>query len=312
LVALLLILFTLSLGGLLISAKFFTNAAEKIGTYLRLSPFVIGVFIIGIGTSLPELISGILSVRQGVSEIVPGNIVGANIANLLLLVGLTAVLNRRPIELQSSYVYIDLHFLIGGVFSFYMISADGKISLAEAAFGGAIFLVYSIYLMKQGSKEVEAGTEPLGQKRSLGLNILVLTLAGIGIYFGAEMTVSTLTRIADAFQIPKSVAAPTILSIGTTLPELAVSAAAIKQGKAELAIGNVLGSAVFNTLAIPCIVTWFGTITVPPSLFVLSLPVLAASSIFFYLLTQDKRISAWEGSLMVLLYGLFMFKIAFG
>ena len=309
---LLLLLFTVSLGALLISAKFFTNSAEKIGTYFGLSPFVIGVFIIGIGTSLPELISGILSVRQEVSEIVPGNIVGANIANLLLLVGVTAVLNRKLIQLKSSYIYIDLHFLIGGVFSFYIICADGKINAPEAAFGGVIFLVYSIYLMKQGSNEVEAEQGSKGEVRSIGFNIAVLTLAGIGIYYGAESTVSTLTKIADAFQIPKSVAALTILSIGTTLPELAVSAAAIKQGKAELAVGNVLGSAVFNTLAIPCVVTWFGPVSVPPSLFLLSLPVLAASSVFFYLLTQDKRISAWEGSLLVLLYGLFMFKIASG
>lgn len=309
---LLLLLFTVSLGALLISAKFFTNSAEKIGTYFGLSPFVIGVFIIGIGTSLPELISGILSVRQEVSEIVPGNIVGANIANLLLLVGVTAVLNRKPIQLKSSYIYIDLHFLIGGVFSFYIICADGKINAPEAAFGGVIFLVYSIYLMKQGSNEVEAEQGSKGEVRSIGFNIAVLALAGIGIYFGAEYTVSTLTKMADAFQIPKSVAALTILSIGTTLPELAVSAAAIKQGKAELAVGNVLGSAVFNTLAIPCVATWFGPVSVPRSLFLLSLPVLAASSVFFYLLTQDKRISAWEGSLLVLLYGLFMFKIASG
>lgn len=302
--------FAISLMGLLFSAKFFTQAAEQIGVFLRLPPFVIGVFIIGIGTSLPELVSGVLSVQQGVSEIVPGNISGANISNLLLLTGVAVILNRKSVELSSGYIYIDLHFLLGGAFSFYIICADGKINFLEACFGGLIFLVYSIYLIKQGSGEGEEGLQPLERSKLPWIPIIVLFASGIGIYFAADYTVSSLTKIADGLKIPKSIAALTILSLGTTLPELAVIAASVKQQKVELAIGNVLGSAVFNSLAIPFFVSAFGRIDVPPSLGTFTLPVLAASSVLFYLLTQDKKISVWEGWVFLLLYALFFAKIA--
>jgi len=102
------------------------------------------------------------------------------------------------------------------------------------------------------------------------------------------------------------------LSLGTTLPELAVSISAIRQDKAELAIGNVLGSCVFNSLMIPAVTSAFGVIHVPENLLTFSLPVMAASGLFFYMLTQDKRISSWEGFLLVMVYALFLLEIATG
>lgn len=96
------IIFLAALSVLLLAARFFTGAAEKIGAWMQLPAFVVGIFIVGIGTSLPELISGILSVQKGVSEILPGNIIGANISNILLITGLAAVLNRKSIQLSAN------------------------------------------------------------------------------------------------------------------------------------------------------------------------------------------------------------------
>jgi cation:H+ antiporter len=111
-------IFIVALSILIIAARYFTNAAEELGKWLSLPSFVIGIFIVGIGTSLPELISGVLSVSQGVSEILPGNIIGANISNLLLVTGFAVAINRKPISLGSTYIYIDLHFLLGSFFMF--------------------------------------------------------------------------------------------------------------------------------------------------------------------------------------------------
>ena len=113
-------------------------------------------------------------------------------------------------------------------------------------------------------------------------------------------------------KVPEAIIALTVLSIGTTLPELAVNVTAIRAGKGEMAIGNVLGSCIFNTLVIPGMASLFGPITVTKELLSFSLPVMAATGILFYLLTQDKRISEWEGILFVMIYGLFIFKIAGG
>ncbi|PPD12606.1 sodium:calcium antiporter [Methylophilus sp.] len=304
------LIFILSLSLLLFSARVFTQNASEIGKYLRLPEFVIGIFIVGIGTSLPELISGILSVKAGVSSIVPGNIMGASISNLLLVTGLAVVIHRKPIQLGSAYIFIDLHFLVGSFFAFTVIAYDGVITWPEAIFGMMIFLIYSIYLVKGGQLEDVMPDAEAKVYAPPAKAILYLILASVGIYFGADYTVSAIASIAKSLSIPESVIALTVLSIGTTLPELAVNISAVSSGKAEMAIGNVLGSCVFNSLVIPFVVSLYGTISVPQILIYFSLPFMLAAGLLFYLLTQDKKVSVWEGLLMIWLYSLFIFKVA--
>jgi cation:H+ antiporter len=301
-------LFIISLTGLLTTAKFFTHSAETIGKYLNLPSFVVGVFIVGIGTSLPELISGIISVNSNSSEILSGNIIGANISNILLITGLAVVINRKNIMLSSGYMYIDLHFLIGSFLYFYIIGYDGQIKALEALFGFATFIVYAVYLIKG-----ETDNKQVVNKTRIPfptVPLIILAISSVGIYFGAEYTIFSLEKIATDLSIPKSIVALTILSLGTTLPELAVNISAIKQGKAEMAIGNILGSCVFNTLVIPSVASLFGTIAITNYLLSFSLPLMAACGVLFYLLTQDKRISVWEGLMFICLYTLFIFKTA--
>ncbi len=303
------LLFAFALGLLLVSANFFTNAAEGIGRWLKLSPFVIGVFIVGIGTSLPELVSAILSVRAGASEIVPGNILGSSISNLLLITGIVAMMARPDIRLGSKYILIDLHYLLGAFAYFWLVAHDGSISWAEALIGPGLFVVYSIYLIKHGADEVlPSGTEAPVKRPVKDMIILLVT--GVGIYFGADLTVDSITAIAEQLGLPPSLIALTVLSLGTTLPELAVNISAIRRGKAEMAVGNVLGSCIFNTLVIPSAASAFGVVDVPSALLAFSMPVMLGAGLFFYLITLDKRISRWEGWLFAGLYILFMVQIS--
>ena len=304
-----LLIFILALALLLASAKFFTNSAEKIGIYFKLPQFVIGIFIVGIGTSLPELISGVFSVNRGVSEILSGNLMGSNISNILLVTGLAVVLNKKNITLSSNYISIDLHFLLGSFMYFFIIAFDGNIRFTEAFIGIVIFIIYSIYLIKGDGlikDEIEKKTASFPLKAAG-----ILLASCVGIYFGADYTITSLGKIAEALDVPNAIIALTLLSLGTTLPELAVNITAIRQGKAEMAIGTVLGSCVFNTLVIPPITSALGVISVPSELVSFSLPLMAACGLLFYLLTQDKRISVWEGMMFVCLYILFLIKISF-
>ncbi|MCG9881668.1 MAG: sodium:calcium antiporter [Bacteroidia bacterium] len=304
-----LVIFIVAIACLIFAATIFTQSAEKIGLYMKLPSFVVGIFIVGVGTSLPELISGIISVQKGVSEILPGNIMGANISNILLITGVAVVANRKPIQLKSDYLYIDLHFLIGSFLYFYIITQDGIIQFWESAIGIAVYLIYSTYLIKSEIPDKEKNQ--LEEIHSFPWKSFILLLASaMGIFFGADYTVSSLEQIALAFHVPNSIIALTLLSLGTTLPELTVNISAIRQGKAEMAIGNILGSCVFNTLMIAPISSAFGTINVPQDLLSFSLPVMGACGLFFYLLTQDKKVSVWEGLLLICLYMLFMMKIA--
>lgn len=302
------VIFVIALSALLLSAKFFTAGAEQIGKFLRLPSFVIGVFIVGIGTSLPELVSAILSVQQGVSEIVPGNVMGANISNILLITGMVAVLNRKEIVLSQPYVFIDLHYLIGAFILFAIIAYDGEMNSAEAMVGVAAFVAYSFYLLKNENAVKEHDKSE--REKFPVISLLTLLAAGVGIYFGADYTIYSLSNIASMLHVPPAVVALTLLSLGTTLPELAVNVAAIKQGKAEMAVGNVLGSCIFNSLMVPGVASFFGTIKVPQELLSFSLPLMCVCGLFFYLLSQDKRLSMWEGILFVLLYILFLIKVS--
>lgn len=302
------IIFIVALATLLYSAQRFTDAAEKIGTWLGMPSFVIGVFIVGIGTSLPELISSTIAVTKDVSEIVPGNIIGASISNILLITGIVAWINGKDIILSRNYIFIDLHFLVGALLFFSFTAFDGQIMWQEAWVGIAAFLVYSRYLIHESG-------HPERKKNQTNLPfptkpMIILVLAGVGIYLGANYTVSSISNIATSLQIPASIIALTVLSLGTTLPELAVNISAIRSGKAEMAVGNVLGSCIFNMMVVPGVASLFGTISVPATLIGFSLPFLLASGLLFYLVTQDKTLSKWEGLLFILLFLLFILKVA--
>ncbi|WP_337869921.1 hypothetical protein [Meiothermus sp.] len=121
-----------SLALLLVSARLFTGAAERIGLALGLSSFMVGVIIVGVGTSLPELITGLFSVSQGVSQIVSGNVLGANVSNLLLILGVSTVFSvLRPVYLGEAYIAIDLHFLVGSAFVLGVVMFDGVVGRVE-------------------------------------------------------------------------------------------------------------------------------------------------------------------------------------
>ena len=305
-------IFIVSLLILLLSARFLTRAAEILGLHFGMSPFVIGVFIVGIGTSLPELVAGILAGFSGNSEIVSGNVLGANISNIFLIMGLIAVLSRKGIDLGSGYIMIDLNFLIGSSLLLGLIMMDGNISFSEGLFLLATYAVYGHFLLRSGRKplpEPEVTDSP--DRTAFPVKpLLILLASAFGIYIGADHTVASIIEIADHLDVPTSLISLTVLSLGTTLPELAVGITAIGQGKAAIAVGNILGSCVFNALVIPGAVSGFGAIQVPEYLVGFSLPVFVVASLLFYLLTQDKKISPSEGLLFLVFYAFFISKAA--
>lgn len=300
--------FVLSLAVLLIAARLFTDAAERIGVALGLSPFVIGVLIVGVGTSLPELVASVVSVSKGVSEIVSGNVIGANVSNLLLILGATAVAARtRSIDLGEQYIGIDLNFLLGSTVLLGAVMLDGRIGRLEGGLLVAGYIVFAAYLT--GETGGLQRTSPV-RRRVRWLDVAVLVSSAVGIYFGANWTVSNLQSLATGLGVPAAIVSVTVLSLGTTLPELLVSITASRRGQPAMAVGNVLGSCVFNALAVTGVASLVGPVSVPPSLMAFALPFMAGSTLMFYLLTQDKRISRSEGMLFLVAYTVFIVEIS--
>jgi cation:H+ antiporter len=295
--------FSIGLLVLLISANYFTRSAEILGKWIGFSDFVVGVFIVGIGTSLPELISSTIAVSKGDSEIVTGNIIGADTANLLLITGIVAAMIKKGVDLGSRYIFVDLHFLMGAVFLLGISSLDGVITIYESGFSLLAFGVYCYYLIQSSHDATVEVNERAATKTKFPLReVGLLLLTAVGIYFGAEYTVSGVQAIAVSLNIPAAIISLTLLSLGTTLPELAVNISSVRKGNYEMAIGNVLGSCVFNTLLIPFVANLFGPISITGTVLTFSLPILVGSVLMFYFVSQDKKISRWEGLMFIILY----------
>jgi len=177
--------FAAALALLLVAARFFTGAAERIGLALGMSPFVVGVFIVAIGTSLPELVASVLSVRAGASEIVSGNVLGANAANLLMILGAVSVaVPGGRILLGEQYLFIDLHFLLGATLALGTAMADGRVTPVEGALLLVGYGVYVAYLLAEGrtatADAAQAESLP-GRSRAMARDAAVLVASGAAV-----------------------------------------------------------------------------------------------------------------------------------
>jgi cation:H+ antiporter len=310
-----LLAFVASLAVLLAAARFFTHSAERIGLRLGMSPFAIGVLIVSAGTSLPELVASLVAASGASSEIVVGNVLGANLSNLLLVTGAVAVAARAGVRLGEQYILIDLHFLLGSALLAALVLRDGVVGRIEGLALLAAYSIYLLYLVRDGrtEKDLTVGIDAYVATRSPGFpwrDVLVLAATSALIYLGARYTIASLETMARMAGVAPDLVALTLLSLGTTLPELVVSAGAARAGKADVAVGNVLGSCVFNTLAVIGAASMVAPLPATPDMLALPLPVFGAATLLFYLLTLDKRVSRWEGLLFLIVYGLFVLEVA--
>jgi cation:H+ antiporter len=246
---------------------------------------------------------------------VAGNIIGSSISNLFLVLGLTTVFSPRSVRLGDEYIFIDLHFLVGSAFLLVIMMWDGLVRPMEGAILLAGYVIYVIYLLQEGNTEKDLVLQEeippsVARKIIKWRDILIILVSSLFIFVGANYTIMSLEKVAGSLGISKAIISVTLLSLGTTLPEAVVSIAASRQGKADIAIGNILGSCIFNAFSVTGIASLLSPIHVTQDLIALSLPVYLVGVVMFYLITQDKRISRWEGMLFLLFYILFMAKIA--
>ena len=305
-------IFIVSLAALIKASDLFTGAAEKVGRYLGIPSFIVGVTLVALGTSLPELVSSLFSVWMDSSEIVVGNVIGSNITNIFLILGCTAILGKN-IKLKYEIGYVDLPLLIGSVLLLVLMLWDGVFSLFEALLCIAGLLVYLMYtVFSSHSEQVPRKKQKKENKQKRKLKWTVwfsLILSGVFIYLGAKYTIEAIIRLSESLKIGKEIIAASAVALGTSLPELMVSIAAARQGNAEMAIGNILGSNIFNTFGVMGIPALFGTLIIPRTIILGVLPIMVIATFLFYVVTQQKRITQWEGWLLIIFYILFISRL---
>lgn len=319
------LIFILSLAILVKSADWFVESAEKIGLALKISPFIIGVTIVAIGTSFPELASSITATLKGATEIVAANTVGSNIANILLIVGLSAVA-ARVLIVRRSLIDLDAPLLGVATFLFIFVMWDKEIVFGEGIlliFGFLIYLLYTIFHRREPEetpeaveilpsrverREIEAKIEKKPEKLNFRVFLfLILGMAGLAV--GANYTIEAMLKISDILKIATSLVAITALAIGTSLPELVVSIQAASKKKYEIALGNIFGSNVFNILLVAGIPALIRPLVVDELTFGIGLPFLVIATLLFIISGISRRIHIWEGAMYLLLYILFIVKL---
>jgi len=306
-VTILFLTFIVSLAALIIGSNKFIDSAERIGLSWGISPFIIGVTLVSLGTSLPELTTSILSVLSGASEIVVGNVIGSNITNILLVLGLSAMAAGR-LKIERDIMSEDIPLLFGSAVLLWFALRDLHFSLFEAIlflFGLTGFLMYSIQ---------DRGEEDIPDVKPGVVTYAILLVSGIAIFAGAKYTVASMQDIAALLDISPSLISISLLALGTSLPEVVVSVSAARKGKHAIAIGNVLGSNVFNTYAVMAIPSFFGTLTIPESILQFALPFMVVTTILFSLVCYSKSISFWKAGMLISFYIFFiaeLFRLGF-
>ena len=295
--------FIVSLAVLLKAADWFIDAAEEIGLSLGISPFIIGVTIIAFGTSLPELATSIASVFAGTSQIVIGNVVGSNIPNIALVLGVTVVVVKE-IKLHDQIWHIDMPFLLSSAFLLWFLVQDQNVSIFEAFIFLAALVVFLVYSLKSEDHEDDVYRTKVSWK-----SYVWLVVGGTLVWLGAEYTIFAITKLSVLMGVSSEIIALSFVALGTSLPEVIVSLGAARKGKTSIAVGNVLGSNIFNTYAVMGIPAFFGDLNIPQNVLDFSLPLMIVMTILFAVMTISRRITRWEGIILLIFYVFYMVEL---
>jgi len=306
-----------SLFFLIKSADYFTEYSEKIGLAFGMNSFIIGATIVAIGTSLPELVSSLFAISAGETSFVVDNIVGSNIANALLILGISGIV-AKTLKITTSLIDVDLPFFFMSMALFGYFSLDGIISFGEGIALLAFFVVFIVYSIRQKpEKEDEDEMADISnkdpdtndRKKNIKKYVLVI-LASIAILsLSAKYLIDSILMLSELLNITSSILTITVVAFGTSLPEILTSIAAVRRGNHGMAIGNVLGSNTFNLLLIAGIPALITPLTIAPNTFMIGLPFLVIATFVTIFVTFDNKIRPWEGVGMLLFYAVFIAKI---
>ena len=286
-------LITLVLGG-----DFLVRAAISITKKMNVSPLLIGVTVVSFGTSLPELLVSLQAAIDGNSGVVIGNVIGSNIANIGLVLGITALIS--PMVFQRKNYIFSWVFMFLSALLFIWVSIDFNLSYYEGLI--LVFLLLIFILLSIKFSKLETDSIDKESVISLPLTLLYFLLGSTGLYYGSEMLVENAVVIAKEWGVSELIIGVTVIALGTSLPELVTSIIAVIKGYNSISIGNLIGSNVFNVLAVIGITSSIKSITVDSSVLSFDFPVMLGFTLFMGLLLLGSKVSRIQGLVLLLGY----------
>lgn len=296
-----LILVAFGLVALLVGGDLLVRGAVGVARRFGVSPLVIGLTLVGFGTSAPELVTSISAALAGAPGIALGNVVGSNIANILLILGVAAVI--RPVMAQMAGLPRESAWVGGSAVGLAVLAALGQISALAGITLLALLGVYLWGAFRSGAapaEDVDIPTDPLPKAATFLLIGLALTIGG------AVALVEGATGMARAYGVPEAVIGLTLVAVGTSLPELATTVMAARRGQSDVALGNILGSGIFNILGILGVTALVAPLPIAPDLLPDIGVMLATTALLIGVIFTRGTITRVSGGVFLVLYAVYM------
>lgn len=300
--------FLAGLGGLLVGGHFVVEGSSRLGARFGLTPMVIGLTIVAAGTSAPELAVVFQSVASDDTELAVGSIIGSNIANVLLVLGLAATYGA--IRVTNRVVRVDIPIMIAASVVLLLMSLDGKLSRLDGVVMFGALISFVIWTLRAAPK---AGPPPAGLestaagRASARIGVTLVRLAGgvVALAIAARFVVSGAEDIAVALGVPELIIGLTIVALGTSAPEIVTTIIAALQGRRDLAVGNAVGSNIFNILLVLGATSTLAPdgIAIGTDAVELDLPIMVAAAVACLpMVFWDNTLDRWEGAVFVAYY----------
>lgn len=304
-IVLCIVLLVVGMALLIKGADWFVEGASSLAKAIKIPSLVIGLTLVSIGTSMPEFSVSLTSSLQGNIDMSFGNVIGSNIFNTFVVIGVSAII--VPLVVSKQMQKYDLPILMGiyallALFSFLI--TPGTIQVWESIILFSLTIIYTIFLILR-SKDVKIEENKNEKKRKWWFNLILVTLGIAGIIFGGKLVVNNASKLAMAMGMSEMLVGLTIVAIGTSLPELVTSIVAAKKGENDIAVGNAIGSCIFNVILILgfCSILEPYIVNVSNLNTLIDVVIMLISAIVVFLFSlKSKRINRWQGIVMVLIY----------
>lgn len=283
-------------------ADFFVDGASNIAKALKIPTLIIGLTLVSIGTSAPELSVSVNSALQGKDDMSFGNVLGSNIFNVFVVIGASALM--MPLAVSKDVIKKDIPILLG-IYAILTLFAFGisaySITLVEGIIIFSLFIAYTIYLLFRAKNEPEEEEEEKKSK-PWWLNLIYVVAGLLGIIFGGNFVVDSASAIATKLGMSELLVSLTIVAVGTSLPELVTSIVAAKKGENDIAVGNAIGSCLFNIVLILGISSMIYPVGLELYQLVDVIVMIIAVVLIFVFAFKSYKINKWQGVILILLY----------
>lgn len=300
-------------------ADWLISGASSVASNFKVSKQLIGLTIVAVGTGAPELAVSISSLAAGNTDMLIGNVMGSNIINILLLIGIAALI--KPIRIKKNTIAKELPLLLLISTALVVLFLDMNItgatsndfSRSDAIICILFFAIFIYYIIQMTRKNRKSRNEVAKPQYKLGKSFLLVLIGLIGVVGGSQLVVNSASTIAAAIGISDRIIALSVVALGTSLPELITTVTAARRNEHELLVGNIVGSNIFNiciVLGLPVVI--FGTIT-PESFEIIDIAMLIGSAVILWLVTlTSSKITRKEGALMLLIFAIYYSYLVYG